>query len=146
LNVIAVEMPPLRSCHDDLLRFAQHYLKYFAAHGGHAVQGFSDDAVGRVIAYPWPGNLRELRNAIERAVILAKSNKISVDDLPMDLRPTSANANALPQVGELIPLEKIEEMHVRRVLERTSSVAEAARVLGIDDATIYRKRKKMGIE
>jgi NtrC-family two-component system response regulator AlgB len=110
------------------------------------VQGFSDDAVGRVIAYPWPGNLRELRNAIERAVILAKSNKISVDDLPMDLRPTSANANALPQVGELIPLEKIEEMHVRRVLERTSSVAEAARVLGIDDATIYRKRKKMGIE
>src|SRR5205823_4763141 len=146
LNVIAVEMPPLRACHDDLLRFAQHYLKYFAAQRGQGVQGFSDEAIARILAYSWPGNLRELRNAVERAVILARNNKVSVDDLPMDLRPSSANSSALPQLGELIPLEKIEEMHVRRVLERTSSVAEAARVLGIDDATIYRKRKKMGIE
>src|SRR5205807_1641341 len=146
LNVIAVEMPPLRACHDDLLRFANHYLKYFSGQRGHAVQGFSDEAIARIMAYPWPGNLRELRNAVERAVILASNSKVGVEDLPMDLRPASANASALPQVGELIPLEKIEEMHVRRVLERTASVAEAARVLGIDDATIYRKRKKMGIE
>ena len=90
--------------------------------------------------------MRELRNAIERAVILAKNNKVDVEDLPMDLRPASGSSGALPQLGELISLEKIEEMHVRRVLERTSSVAEAARVLGIDDATIYRKRKKMGID
>jgi NtrC-family two-component system response regulator AlgB len=144
LNVIAVEMPPLRARHNDLLRFANHYLKHFSGQCGRQLEGFSDEAVSRILAYSWPGNLRELRNAIERAVILARSNKVGSDDLPIDLRADLANA--LPQPGELISLEKLEETHIKKVLERTSSVAEAAKILGIDDGTIYRKRKKMGIE
>lgn len=146
LNVIAVEMPPLRGRHGDLVRFANHYLKHFSDQFGRNLQGYSEQAVARILAYSWPGNLRELRNAIERAVILAKHEKVEPEDLPMDLRNGQDTSGTLPQLGELISLEKIEELHLRRVLERTTSVAEAARVLGVDNATIYRKRKKMGLE
>src|SRR6185437_5788860 len=72
LNVIAVEMPPLRTRHDDLLRFADHYLKYFARQCARPVPKISSHASAQMLSYSWPGNLRELRNAIERAVILAK--------------------------------------------------------------------------
>jgi NtrC-family two-component system response regulator AlgB len=146
LNVIAVEMPSLRIRHSDLVRFASHYLKYFAAQCGRSLSGFSDDALTRIRAYSWPGNLRELRNTIERAVILTKHDKIEAEDLPLDLRNGQSTPGTIPQPGDLVSLEKMEEVHIRKVLERTSSVAEAAKVLGIDDGTIYRKRKKMGIE
>ena len=146
LNVIAVEIPPLRTQNGDVIRFAEHYLKHFAAQCGRKLEGFSDKAVTRVRSYSWPGNLRELRNAIERAVILAKRDTIEPEDMPMDLLTGRDAAGSVPQPGDLVTLEKLEEIHVRKVLERTSSVAEAAKILGIDDATIYRKRKKIGIE
>jgi two-component system, NtrC family, response regulator AlgB len=146
LNVIAVEMPPLRARHGDLVRFAAHYLKHFAGQCGREVKGFTEEAVERMRAYGWPGNLRELRNAIERAVVLAKRDQVDLADLPSDLRNGQVGGGAAAQPGDLITLEKLEEMHIRKVLERTASVAEAAKVLGIDDGTIYRKRKKMGIE
>lgn len=150
LNVIAVEMPPLRDRHGDLLRFAEHYLAHFAAQCGRRLDGLSDGAVACLRAYPWPGNLRELRNAIERAVIMAKADKVVPEDLPADLRiQTGPGANArdgLLQIGSSISMEKLEEVHLRKVLEQTSSMAEAAAILGIDQATLYRKRKKFGME
>ena len=91
--------------------------------------------------------MRELRNAIERAVILARGeNEIGAEDLPLAGSGQSEEGPATPQLGELVTLEKLEEAHIRKVLERTGSVAAAARVLGIDQATIYRKRKRMGLE
>jgi NtrC-family two-component system response regulator AlgB len=146
LNVISVEMPPLRSRPGDLQRFAAHYLKYFANQCGRNVTGFSNDALARINTYPWPGNLRELRNAIERAVILCRNDRIEADDLPLDATVKAQNGEIAPQPGDMITLEKLEDYHIRQVLKRTGSVTEAARVLGIDDATIYRKRKKMGFE
>jgi two-component system, NtrC family, response regulator AlgB len=147
LNVIAVEVPPLRSRPGDLGRLAEHYLKHFAGQCGRAALGFSSEALGRINGYGWPGNLRELRNAIERAVILSKEERIGAEDMPLDSAGGGVeDAAATPQPGDLIPLEKLEEYHIRKVLERTDSVAEAARILGIDDGTIYRKRKKMGLE
>jgi two-component system, NtrC family, response regulator AlgB len=146
LNVIAVEMPPLRNRQSDLLRFADHYLKHFSAQCGHSFHGFSETAAARLRSYSWPGNLRELRNAIERAVILAKHEKIDSEDLPLDQSNATQPNCPLPQPGDFITLDKLEELHVRKILERTGSVAEAAKILGIDDATIYRKRKKMGME
>jgi two-component system, NtrC family, response regulator AlgB len=148
LNVIAVEVPPLRNRPADLVRFAEHYLKHFAAQCGRQVTGFSEEAVQRVTTYNWPGNLRELRNAIERAVILCASTKIEREDLPLENSSSHSPAGTAdePQPGDLISLEKLEEHHIKRVLERTGSIAQAARVLGIDDGTIYRKRKKMGLE
>ena len=92
----------------------------------------------------------EQRNAIERAVIMAKGNKINLEDLPTELRGqtvSGANGNgALLEVGSLVSMEKLEGAHLRKVLKRTSSLAEAAEVLGIDQATLYRKRKKLGLE
>lgn len=152
LNVIAVEMPPLRARQGDLVRFAEHYLKHFAAQCGRKLEGFSEEATVKLGAHAWPGNLRELRNAVERAVIMAREAKIAADDLPSDVHsPTpSAGATALnsPTVhtGAMISLEKLEEAHIRQVLAQTKSLIEAAEVLGIDQATLYRKRKKIGLE
>jgi NtrC-family two-component system response regulator AlgB len=150
LNVIAVEMPPLRACAADLIRFAEYYEKYFAAQCGRKVEGLSPETVACIRAYNWPGNLRELRNAIERAVILAKHEKIMPEDFPAELRGQTVGAPVdgavTAQIGSLISLEKLEEAHLRKVLERTPSLTEAAEILGIDQATLYRKRKKIGLE
>ena len=143
-------MPPLRQRQDDLIRFAGHYFHHFAARSGRRLDGFSEEASAAIRAYSWPGNLRELRNAIERAVIMVKGKKINLEDLPAELRgQTVAGANgsqASLQVGSLISMEQLEEAHLRKVLERTSNLADAAQVLGIDQATLYRKRKKIGLE
>ncbi len=150
LNVITAEMPPLRERQGDLGRFAGHYFKHFAAACGRRLEGFSEEASAAIRAYSWPGNLRELRNAIERAVIMAKGTMINLADLPVELRgQTVAAGNASDgavQVGGLVSMQQVEEAHLRKVLERTSNLAEAAEVLGIDQATLYRKRKKIGLE
>ena len=150
LNVITAEMPPLRQRPGDLIRFAEHYTKHFAALCGRRLDGFSEAASAAIRAYSWPGNLRELRNAIEHAVIMAKGNKIGLEDLPAELRHQPASGvkgnGASPEVGSLVSLETLEESHLRKVLQRTSNLAEAAEVLGIDQATLYRKRKKIGLE
>jgi NtrC-family two-component system response regulator AlgB len=127
-------------------RFAEHYLKHFAGQCGRKVEGYSEEARERMRSHRWPGNLRELRNAIERAVILSKDNRIEAEDLPVDGRYGFEDGPLLPHPGEMVTLEKLEEAHIRKVLERTGSVIEAAKVLGIDQATVYRKRKKMGLE
>jgi NtrC-family two-component system response regulator AlgB len=149
LNVIAVEIPPLRDRPSDVVCFAEHYLKFFAIQCARRLEGFSDEARAAIQAHSWPGNLRELRNAIERAVILARDNKIAATDLPTDLRNSSTQSDgnaAASQAGAMISLEKLEELHLRRVLEQAKSLAEAAEILGIDQATLYRKRKKIGLE
>ena len=146
LNVIAVEVPPLRNRPGDLTRFAEHYLKHFAGQCGRKAVEFSPAALERINTYGWPGNLRELRNGIERAVILSRADRIEADELPLDYGGGLEPVAATPQPGELITLEKLEEFHIKKVLERTGSVAQAARVLGIDQATIYRKRKRMDTE
>src|SRR4051812_18729439 len=147
LNVITVEMPPLRARPGDLLRFAEHYLKHFAAQCGRQIDGFTEEAAASIKLYPWPGNLRELRNAIERAVILAAGKRVSENDLPSELRPATSAANgaAPAEAGAMLSLDRLEEMHIRRILERTATLVQAAEILGIDQATLYRKRKSLGI-
>lgn len=150
LNVITVEMPPLRARPGDLLHFAEHYLKYFTRQCGRSADGFSEEAIACLRAYPWPGNLRELRNAIERAVIMAKGDKLVPKDFPVEVcSPAVAGATGggtRPNGDSLISLAQLEERHLREVLKRTSSLAEAAGVLGIDQATLYRKRQKIGLD
>jgi NtrC-family two-component system response regulator AlgB len=153
LNVIAVEMPSLRMLDSDIIRFAEHYAKFFSAQCGRKIDGLSPEAVSSIRAYSWPGNLRELRNSIERAVIMARQEKIVPADFPAEIsggRPGGSgdnnNNNNDPQIGSMISLEKLEEIHLRKILERTPSLTEAAQILGIDQATLYRKRKKIGLE
>jgi NtrC-family two-component system response regulator AlgB len=149
LNVIMVELAPLRARQGDLVRFADHYLQHFAAQCGRRLLGFTEAAYSPIRLYPWPGNLRELRNAIERAVILARGEHITPEDLPAELRDGAEGgpaATLAPQAGAPITLEQLEEAHIRLVLDHTPSLVEAAQALGIDQATLYRKRKKMGLE
>jgi NtrC-family two-component system response regulator AlgB len=149
LNVIAVEMPSLRMLDSDIVRFAEHYAKFFAAQCARKIDGLSPEAVACLRAYGWPGNLRELRNSIERAVIMARHEKIMPVDFPSEMSDNKSGGStdgATTQVGSLISLEKLEEIHLRKILERTPSLTEAASILGIDQATLYRKRKKIGLE
>jgi NtrC-family two-component system response regulator AlgB len=141
LNVIQVEIPPLRERPEDLPRLAARLLAFHARRNHRAFLGFSEEALGVLREYPWPGNVRELSNVIERAVILGRGERIGPELLP----PRPAPAEACPQVGDAVALEKVEEQHVRRVLASTRSLREAAKVLGIDQATLWRRRKKYGI-
>lgn len=149
LNVIVVEMPPLRKLEADLMRFSEYYAKYFAEQCGRKLDGFSPETAGLIRGYSWPGNLRELRNAIEHAVILARESQILPADLPAELRglPHADGEGAEPPLaaGSLVSLEKLEETHLKKILQRTPSLTEAAHILGIDQATLYRKRKKIGL-
>jgi NtrC-family two-component system response regulator AlgB len=152
LNVIAVEMPPLRDRQADLARFAEHYCKYFAQQCARKIDGFTPESVASLKSYAWPGNLRELRNVIERAVIMARGTEIVPGDFPSELRGVPLSSNSLvngetvPQVGSPVSIDKLEEAHIRKVLEKCTSLSEAAELLGIDQATLYRKRKKIGLE
>jgi NtrC-family two-component system response regulator AlgB len=88
-----------------------------------------------------------MRNAVERAVILARSDRIASADLPAEMRlESTAAANPETAAGATLTLEKLEELHIRKVLERIPNLGEAAAILGIDQATLYRKRKKIGFE
>ncbi len=123
-----------------MLRFAELYTKHFAAQCGRRLDGLSPEAVNCIRAYSWPGNLRELRNAIERAVIMARGGKLFPEDFSTELRghnaaTNGANGESLPQIGAFISLEKVEEAHLRKILERASSLSQAAEILGIDQAT-----------
>jgi NtrC-family two-component system response regulator AlgB len=144
LNVITVSMPCLRDRPGDLLTFAENYLKFFAGQMKRKTGKFSAEAQRCLIAYPWPGNLRELRNTIERAVILTLGPEIQPRDLPVCMQGTAGPAadGAAPAVGSMMTLEALEREHIRRVVDATPTIQEAARILGIDAATIYRKRRK----
>ncbi|MDE3067561.1 MAG: sigma-54-dependent Fis family transcriptional regulator [Verrucomicrobiota bacterium] len=150
LNVISVELPPLRALGQDLIRFAGHYAKFFAAQCGRPLEELPPETAACIRAYPWPGNLRELRNAIERAVIMAKGSRLTPEDFPAELRGSRAAASAVegnePQIGSLVSLEAVEQAHLRKILKLAQSLGEAAKILGIDQATLYRKRKKIGLE
>ncbi|MES2638140.1 MAG: sigma-54 dependent transcriptional regulator [Myxococcota bacterium] len=138
LNVIELTLPPLRDRKEDIPRLATGYLAHFArAQKGPALR-FADDVLPRLLAHLWPGNLRELRNAVERAVILSTGNVLDARLLPGAI-PPSDGASVL---GADVPLETIEREHILRVLARHGRPEEAARVLGIDPATLWRKRKR----
>ena len=126
------------------------FLKRSGQSQQHGVKGLTQEAWEMLRAYAWPGNLRELRNAIERAVIMARHEHIGPEDLPAELRSpplNGAEAGTLsPRAGSMISLEKLDESHVRKILEQTSNLSEAADILGIDRATLYRKRKQLGME
>lgn len=141
LNVIQIEIPPLRERPEDIKPLAEHLLLFFSQQNHRQILSFTDEALEVLQHYSWPGNVRELRNVVERAAILCRTEQIGIEYLPSALSPRSS----VPRIGELIPLDKIEEEHIRRVLAVTKSLEEAARVLGIDETTLRRRRKKYRI-
>jgi NtrC-family two-component system response regulator AlgB len=147
LNVISIQVPALRERLRDLPQMAESYLQFFARQCGKKIKGLSKEAEQVLLGYAWPGNLRELRNVIERAVILAAGQQVGPDDLPdkISLAPEKQAAGA-PQPGAMVSLEELENEHIARVMERAGTMEEAAKILGIDPATLYRRRKKMSLE
>jgi NtrC-family two-component system response regulator AlgB len=144
LNVISIPLPPLRDRPGDVLPIARSYLNFFARQCGKRLNAFSRDAEHALQQYSWPGNLRELRNVIERAVILAAGGRIDRADLPEKLCQPSPRAKTQGvELGARVPLEELETEHIARVIEQTATMEEAAKILGIDPATLYRKRKRM---
>lgn len=148
LDVISASMVPLRDRPADLKEFAEMFVKFFSQSSGRKIDGFSRSALNRLLLHGWPGNLRELRNAMERAVILARGPKIEEDDLPT---PTMVTGSGLDDdmkaiiPGANVSIQELETEHIRRVLARTRTLQEATAILGIDQTTLYRKRRRLGL-
>jgi NtrC-family two-component system response regulator AlgB len=143
LQVLSLTLPPLRERAEDVDELARHYLNFFAAKQGRPEMHFSAEAHEAMRAHRWPGNLRELRNSIERAVILAPSPVIGPSDL--GLAAPGVWASSSLQLGSLVSLDDIEREHIARVIPQAATLEAAARVLGIDATTLQRKRKRYGL-
>jgi NtrC-family two-component system response regulator AlgB len=138
LNVISIMLPPLRARLCDLPHLVQTHLALFAAQSGKKMKQMSPEALEQLRQYDWPGNLRELRNVIERAVILNAGEQIeSVDNLP-----EWSFGSSDVRIGGKVPLTRIEEEHIERVIENSETLLEAARILRVNPSTLYRRRKK----
>jgi two-component system, NtrC family, response regulator AlgB len=140
LNVINLPMPALRERSEDIVPLAEMFLAQAAARNRRTGLQFSDEARKALVAYSWPGNIRELRNAVERAVVLSRGAALRREDLPDILFHSNAPRNG--KLPEEMTLEQIEQEHIRRVLALAPTLEDAAANLGICVATLWRKRKR----
>ncbi len=140
LNVIEIRVPPLRERPGEILKFAEHFAERSALSHHKPALKLAPDAREAIQNYSWPGNIRELRNAIERAVVLCRADEITLSDLPDKIL-------AGPHKGDQNhTLEELERRHIEFVLEQAMTLEEAAEMLGINVATLWRKRRKYGLD
>jgi two-component system response regulator HydG len=148
INVVRINVPPLRQRGSDVLVLAQHFIERYAAAGRSRVVGMSSGAADKLLSYPWPGNVRELQNCIERAVALARYDQIGVDDLPEKIRDFKSSRVIVEteDPSELLPMDEVERRYILRVLEAVGgNKTMAAQVLGFDRRTLYRKLERCGV-
>ncbi|HVH07413.1 MAG TPA: helix-turn-helix domain-containing protein, partial [Myxococcota bacterium] len=127
---------------EDVLRLARAFLAFFDRAANRRAQTLSPDAERALAGYAWPGNVRELRNAMERCAILWPGDVVEPAALPERI---VGAAHAGPRVGGDVTIDALEREHVARVLARAATLEEAARTLGIDESTLWRKRKRYGL-
>ncbi len=148
LNIISLEIPPLRKRKEDIPILVEHFIKKHAKHLSKKVENISAEALSILVNYSWPGNVRELENVIERAAILSKSSIITPDDFPEFLSSLSAREQraAEPRLKLKHALQSPEKELIIKALERTDwNRSEAAQVLGINRTTLYKKMSKFGL-
>jgi len=148
LNVITLTLLPLRSRPEDIVPLARYYLNFLQARQGRSGMTFSKACESAIAAHKWPGNLRELRNAVERAVILSATSTLESHDLGLSPSAPGSGERAAggPVVlGDDVSLEQVEREHIARVIATSRSLEAAARTLGIDPTTLKRKRKRYGL-
>jgi NtrC-family two-component system response regulator AlgB len=136
LNAVRIKLLPLRERPEDIRLLIQYFMDKFSQ--GEQID-ISPDAIKIMKHYRWSGNVRELENVIQRAVLLAKQGRIVMKDLPEEIR------TAEDQPEQLLSLEELEKLHIKKVLQFAADLNEAAQLLGIDPATLWRKRKKYGL-
>jgi len=148
VNVVRVELPPLRVRGNDILVIAQAMLQRFATQCNKPVTRLSPAVAERLLAYSWPGNIRELRNCVERAVALARFEELVVEDLPEQIRQYKSShvLVAADDPEQLVPLVEVEKRYIQRVMEAVDgNKRQAARILGLDRTTLYRKLERYGL-
>jgi NtrC-family two-component system response regulator AlgB len=157
LNVISLTLPPLRDRPEDILPLAAHYLRHFGRQQGRPHLSFSPASVEALQHYAWLGNLRELRNAVERAVILSPTTILEVADLGLNVNQAQSGFDSsqngavnpstprAPVLGENFSIADIEREHIAGVIAHAPSLEAAAQILAIDPTTLQRKRKRYGL-
>ncbi len=145
LNVIEIRLPPLRERKEDIPLLVEAFLRKCAEASHKEVRGMTESALAMLIDYPWPGNVRELENVIERAVTLARGEKIVPEDLPPAILGARGERRVIDEAAErALPLQAIEREYILRILEKTGgNKYQAAQMLGIDRKTLYRKLAEM---
>jgi NtrC-family two-component system response regulator AlgB len=138
LDVVQIRVPALRHRPDDIPMLAERYAAFFSRENHRSIVGLTTDAQYTLARYNWPGNVRELRNVIERAVLLCQAETIGVKDLP----PNLLNSSPSYGIGDLVPLDTIDRMHIEQVVASTRSLRRAASILGIDSGTLCRRLKR----
>ncbi|KTT04464.1 chemotaxis protein CheY [Pseudomonas oryzihabitans] len=145
LNVIVLNLPPLRERKEDIVDLAERFLARFVKDYNRPAHGFSEAALEALRNYGWPGNVRELRNVIERASIICGQDLVDVNHLGLGDGPATGSAASAPRVGEALSLEALERAHIAAVMATSETLDQAAKTLGIDASTLYRKRKQYGL-
>jgi len=149
INVVSVEVPPLREREGDVPVLAQAFVQRFAERHGKQIEGLAPTALEKIINYQWPGNVRELENCMERAVAMTQSDRIVVADLPERVRayrPEQVNALLPQSVEELVTIDELETRYLRHVLGLVKgNKSRAARILGYDRRTLYRKLERLEV-
>lgn len=148
INVIQLELPPLRSRGTDVLLVAQHYVDQYSRRSEKNISDISAPAAERLLNYGWPGNIRELRNVVERAVALTRHDQIVVEDLPEKIRNFQSRQFLVggSDPAELLSMEEIEKRYILHVLDTVEgNKSMAARILGMDRKTLYRKLDQYGL-
>jgi NtrC-family two-component system response regulator AlgB len=140
LNVVELTVPPLRQRGEDILRLTNRFLAFFAIKAKRPPFVLSPAASQQLLRYAWPGNVRELRNVMERVAILWPAQTVEPSAFPERIRGGAVTET--PSVGGDYTLEQLEREHILRVMMRTKTAEEAARILGIDASTLWRKRRK----
>ncbi len=162
LGVITLTLPPLRRRKEDIPDMAQHFLVQHSQQVGREIAEFSQEAIHAMCNYAWPGNVRELMNVIERAVLLCRSGRIVLEDLPAGFRENQELSLEWPETGKTDPADwsgqtldqvktvlitQVEKTYLEMVLKKTRGrVGEAARKAGIHPRGLYEKMKKLGID
>jgi two-component system response regulator HydG len=141
LNVIPIEVPPLRERGGDVLPLTRHFVEKFSREMGRPVPRLSDALLANLVAYPWPGNVRELENIVQRLVVMAEGEEIDVPSLPVSMRFSAPRPASIHR-----PLAEVEAEHVRAVLASVDdNKTLAAKILGIDRKTLREKLKHFGV-
>lgn len=146
LNVVELKLPPLRERGNDVLLLAQHFLRKETERGRKKVLGISEPVAQALLNYRWPGNVRELQNIIQRAVALARFDQLVLDDLPPKLTQPQPDRHDTRDRAKLLPLREMERKYLMEVLDAVEgNKALAARILGVDRRTLYRKLERYDV-